>query len=275
MKEKAISLITLLGTLIMFMVACSSNKGIPTDVEDIMEEIYHNMMSVESFRMESEMVLDMNMSNKNSLSKVGASLVVVQSPFAMYVHNLTNLDEEEVVSNEMYCVKEEDTYYIYSRMNESWAKNSIDSDSVAELSKDNKKPLDLDLYLTNLESFYIGEQTEMSTILIGTVAKENVLNILIKTNALAQLELTSIPDDMLANLSQIKLKMVVDNDTICITKFEVDMTDTFKDLIQLMFNEDSIVKPQINECKMIVDSIMINQDSEITVPNEVTSNVIR
>ena len=92
--------------------------------------------------------------------------------------------------------------------------------------------------------------------------------ILKQTGVLKQLSLTSYPEASLKDIAPIDLKLWINNETITIERFEVDMTSTYQYITNEVFGENSKVNPIINSCALSIEVMALNEEYDIGMPEE-------
>lgn len=263
--RKPILCILLLWVTVCSISGCSRNK-IPETVPEIITEIYENMTDLKSYSMVSTLTMDMELSKNPTKVEVITKVGLSNHPFEVTIVNDSSVENVEKEETYLYCIQEEDGVNVYCYDNGEWLKTKPEVETVEALKNQYASPIEFDLYFLNIDSFTISEQTEEETILVGTVNKENVVSILKETGVLRQLSLTSLPEESLVDLQPIEVKVWVDNETVCITKFEVDMTNTYQNITTLLFNEESYVNPVINQCILTIEQITVGEQADVDIP---------
>ena len=252
----------------VLITGCNSSKNkIPDNVPDIIERIYKNMSDLKSYSTKSTLSMDMVLSGTETKSVFETTVGMQMNPLELTIlHNNTVGGESS--SSYIYGSEEENEMQLYCFENGQWTKDATSQESVEKIKEQYASPIEFDLYFVNIDSFEISESGEETTVLEGTVSKENVVEILKETGVLKQLSLTSFPEETIEKMEPISVKVWVNNKTVCIEKFELDMTKTYQNLCSILFTEESKVNPEIKECKMVIDEIQINEELEVILPED-------
>ena len=221
--------------------------------------------------MDSKLVMDTTLSGATSSITIQTKIGMTKEPFELSIANEQQTGDKSKLAY-MYA-KQKEAIDVFSYEGAEWEKDSISKEQVEELKNNYRTPLDFGLYFNEVDSFAITSSDDKAIVIEGTISGSNMIKVLKETGALKQLSLTSFPDSKFENAHPIKVKAWVDPDTICITNVSIDMTETYQDLTNLLFDEDSVVHPQINQCVMEINNISINKDYTNIIPNEIQAKL--
>ena len=265
----------LFGTLMCLVLLVATVVGCnnkPDSGKDLLAKVYKKMAKVSSFSMHSKLLMDTTMSGVTSLVSVDNELGVVLEPFELTMKQEYKDGEKESVTNYMYT-KPDKKMETFLYNNGQWNKTEISSKQIQDFKEKYSSPVDFCLYFNEVDSFTITSSDDEAIVLEGTVSESNMVNVLKETGALKQLSLTSFPEDKLGNSKPIIIKAWVDPSSMCFTKVSVDMTQTYQDLTNLLFGEDSLVSPKINQCMVELSNIVINKPQDITMPADIQASL--
>lgn len=253
--------------LVISCMVCGCNR-VPDNATDLLSKVYKNMAEVSCYSMNSKLVMDTSISGSSSKIIIDTQMSMTPDPF-----------ELTIVHNSQYGTKEPTTTYMYTRQKEEsenycyveneWKKTKVEQRQIESLKEEYREPIDFGLYFNEVDSFTITSSDDEAIVIEGTVSGSNMVRVLKETGALKQLSLTSFPEEELSTAKPIKVKAWVNPDTFCMEKVSIDMTGTYQDLTKLLFGDDSLVCPQINQCVMELSDIIINSTNSITMPEEI------
>lgn len=261
------SYLVTLFVMTIFLYGCNR---LPEEPEQIIEEVKQNMTAFDSHQSDTTMKLDMMVAGEKKQTKVVSRLVIFKEPFEMHLHTSTQSNSKIQETNDIYCtVGEDKEHYSYIKQGENTSKQKLTEENLKYIEEKYRLPIDYDLYLSNVESFQKVEGADESVqVLKGSVREDKVINILLNTGVLSQLQLTSFPEELAAGIKPIDVTIWVDKRTAMLERIELDMTKIFKELVNLVFDKDSTVIPEINHCSITIDQLKTKDISEITVPDE-------
>lgn len=253
--------------LVVSYMVCGCNR-VPDNATDLLSQVYKNMAEVSCYSMNSKLVMDTSMSGSSSTITIDTQMSMTPDPFELTIVNTSQYGKEEPTTTYMYTrQKEELENYCY--VENEWKKTKIEQSQIDSLKEEYSEPIDFGLYFNEVDSFTITSSNDEAIVIEGTVSGSNMVRVLKETGALKQLSLTSFPEERLSTARPIKVKAWVNPDTICMEKVSIDMTGTYQDLTNLLFDDDSLVSPQINQCVMELSNIIINDTNTILMPEEI------
>lgn len=254
---------------IIIFLFCSCNR-LPEEPNEIIKEVTKNMTALTSQQFDTTMELDMMVAGEKKQTKIVSRLTLQKEPFEIHLHTRTQFNEKMEETSDLYCIKGEDgVYYSYLKDKENKSKQNLSEENVMYLSEKYRTPIEYELYFSNIKSFQKVEgQDDGVQILKGSVGEDKVLTILLNTGVLSQLQLTSFPEELLERVKPMDVTIWVNKKTALLEKLELNMTNTFKELVELVFGKESTVIPEINDCRITIDQLKTDRISEITVPDE-------
>ncbi len=259
---------SVLCCMLLLITSLSGCNGVPDNAKDMLSKVYKNMAEVDSYYMDSKLVMETSMQGTLTTTTVDTTVGMTKNPFELSIIYHGQVGEQEPDTTYMY-IKQGDTLRTYYYENNVWNETNVAEDQIDELKDRYSTPLDFGLYFNEVDSFTITSSDDEVIVLEGAVSDYNMVNVLKQTGVLKQLSLTTFPEVQLKDAKPIKVTSWVDPDTLCINKVVLDMTGTYQDLANLLFGEDSIVCPQINQCMMEMNNIKINTDYEVIMPDDV------
>ena len=258
--------------LVLIAISLGSCNKKPDKAKDLLAKVYKNMAEVNGFSMDSKLVMDTTMSGVTSSVSIERKVGVTREPFELTIVQESKNGEEEPLSTYMYTRKKDKMEtFLYDKG--QWQKSELDDIQRKDLMEEYKAPIEFALYFNEVDSYTITSSTDEAIVIEGIVSGSNMVNVLKETGALKQLSLTSFPEEQLANSKPIKIKAWVDPKTYHFTKVTINMAETYQDLTNLLFGEDSLVSPTINECSVELTHITINQPISITIPKDIKSSL--
>ncbi len=244
----------------------------PDNAKELLAKVYNNMAEVSSFGMKSKLMMDTSMSSIASSIQINTEVQMTNDPFVLTVVQEYCNDGQEPVTNYMYT-RQAKALETFLYKNGQWNKTEIDLNQLEELKKEYSGPVDFSLYFNEVASFTITSSDDKVIVVEGTVSGSNMVNVLKETGVLKQLSLSSFPEEQLEGAKPIKVKAWIDKDSLCFTKISIDMAATYQDLTNLLFGEDSLVNPQINQCMVELNDICINQQYSVVMPEDIQSSL--
>lgn len=242
----------------------------PEEPNKIVEEVKKNMTTLDSQQSDTTMEFDMTVAGEQKKTKVVSRLTLYKEPFEMQLHTNTQLNSKVQEMDDIFCtIGEDGEYYIYIKQNQKKSKQKVSKENLNYISEKYVSPIDYELYFSNINSFQKIEGGEEDVqILKGSVREDKVISILLNTGVLTQLQLTSFPEEVSKKVKPMDVTIWVNKKTVMLEKLELDMTKTFQELVELVFDKDSTVIPEINHCSITIDQLKTKDISEITVPDE-------
>lgn len=262
----------LLGYMFLLYGCSFSGDKIPDTVPDIITMLYTNMTELDSYSAESTLTMDMILSGAQSDMKIVTEVGMQKKPLELTVVHKSQMEQTETTSY-LYGQGSESGMDVYYYENNQWTKEVLDQTSAQSILEQYSSPVDFNLYFADTDTFEIAAQTEEFTLLKGTVAKENVIKTLKDTGVLQQLSLTSISQEMLNNIEPIVVEVKVNNKTVGLEQFVLDMTATYQSLCELIFTEETKVDPKINKCTIVMEKFRANEALGISIPENVKSEL--
>ena len=261
------SLVILFSFCFLSMILVGCNQ-VPDNAKDLLAKVYKNMAEVSSYSMDTKLTMDTSMSGAANSISINTKIGMTLEPFELMIAHEYQDGKDEPVIDYMYT-RQADTFDAFFYEKDKWNKTVIDENQIQELKEEYSTPVDFGLYFNQVDSFAITSSDHEAIVIEGTVSGSNIVNVLKNTGALKQLSLTSFPEDQLKDARPIKVKAWVNPDDLCLTKVSVDMAETYQDLTNLLFGENSLVSPQINQCIIELNHICVNSPYDITMPEDI------
>ena len=255
-------------TCLIVIITLSGCSKTPDTAKDYLAKAYKNMSEVKSFSMSTKLVMDTSMSGINSSMVVNTEVAMNHKPFELTIVQNQQGKDGIPTTNYMYT-RQKGPLQTFLYEKGKWNKIEMDEEQFEEQKMEYNTPVDFGLYFNEVDSFAITSSKDKVIVLEGTVSGDNMVNVLRKTGALKQLSLSSFPEKELEDARPIKVKASLNADTVCLTKVSIDMADTYQDLSNLLFGEDSLVNPKINQCTVELNNIKLNQQYEISMPEDI------
>lgn len=254
--------------ILLLVGSFNSCNRVPDNAEDLLSKVYKNMAEVDSYYMDSKLTMDTSMQGTLTTTAVETNVGMTKKPFQLSIAYHGQVGQNEPATTYMY-IEQGDSLKTYFYENKTWNETTVETGQVEELKDKYSTPLDFGLYFNEVDSFTITSSDDEVIVLEGAVSNYNMVNVLKQTGVLKQLSLSSFPEAQLKDAKPIKVSAWVDKESLCITKVILDMTGTYQDLANLLFGEDSIVCPKINQCVMEMNNITLNKEYDVAMPEDV------
>lgn len=259
--------------LVLSMVGCSSSKSnIPEKPEEIISKARTNMESSKNFTATSTFAMGIDASGEAGEMTFTTKTTAFKSPFKMKSEVTADMGEGDAANSEMICDKEDAQYYVYSLYNDAWTKDKVEQTQVDAVAEKYKMPVDLDTYVKNPASLKItgvDKENKNLTVLEGTISGEDAVNVLGNSGVLTQLGLTTVPDEIATSIQPITIKIWVNNSSVIIEKFSVDMKTAMQSLIDAIAAEGNTdLGVSITKCETMIDNIVLNKAKDFKVAAE-------
>ncbi|MDO5294022.1 MAG: hypothetical protein Q4F05_14880 [bacterium] len=250
----------------LWMTGCSRSNA-PDNAHDILSMAYSNMSSLSSYSAVTTFHLSMEYTETTKQIHIVSNITGVNEPMEIMMEH--KLDGETDFTYD-YIYEKEDEEYRTSYAMGKWSKpEKISKELVESLNS----PVLFGVYFIDINSFEIVKKDKESIVLEGKIGKEHLDSALKESGALRQFSLTSLTKEVMEALPEIKVRAWINQETVTISKVELDMKETLQALIPALIGRNSVASAKVAECTMVLDQIKQNEVTPVNIPGEIKKSL--
>lgn len=284
MFKKGKVLLTGLVGVSMIFTGCNASSqagsGKAADAKEVLKTAAEKMNEVESYGMDMTMTMVMEAKDQGTVNMTtdADAKIMLKPELAYQMDSKIDMDvagEKQSVDMQMYLVKEEDQYTLYTGMMGMWGKASIASAEEAEQEMMQNPAADIEGYLSSIEDIsFSGEKT-----INGIDCQEIKINLTKDyfDDVLGQVDLSSSLGldeatlnstlDTLSGVDSLPIYYYVGKESGEMVGYNMDMSELMK---KVMVATAGVTEDQLGEFKvsMEIEIKDVNGVSEIVLPEE-------
>lgn len=284
MFKKGKVLLTGLVGVSMIFTGCNASSqagsGKSADAKEVLKTAAEKMNKVESYGMDMTMTMVMEAKDQGTVNMTtdADAKIMLKPELAYQMDSKIDMDvagEKQSVDMQMYLVKEEDQYTLYTGMMGMWGKAPIASAEEAEQEMMQNPAADIEGYLSSIEDIsFSGEKT-----INGIDCQEIKINLTKDyfDDVLGQVDLSSSLGldeatlnstlDTLSGVDSLPIYYYVGKESGEMVGYNMDMSELMK---KVMVATTGVAEDQLGEFKvsMEIEIKDVNGVSEIVLPEE-------
>ena len=284
MFKKGKVLLTGLVGVSMIFTGCNASSqagsGKAADAKEVLKTAAEKMNEVESYGMDMTMTMVMEAKDQGTVNMTtdADAKIMLKPELAYQMDSKIDMDvagEKQSVDMQMYLVKEEDQYTLYTGMMGMWGKTPIASVEEAEQEMMQNPAADIEGYLSSIEDIsFSGEKT-----INGIDCQEIKINLTKDyfDDVLGQVDLSSSLGldeatlnstlDTLSGVDSLPIYYYVGKESGEMVGYNMDMSELMK---KVMVATAGVTEDQLGEFKvsMEIEIKDVNGVSEIVLPEE-------
>lgn len=289
MKMKKIAVFGVAGVLACSsLTACGSKVTLPKEPAKIAAAADKETAKLDSFDGSGKLEFAGKVMGEDISFDADISMTYFREPMKLKVDVNYAMQDEKDMTASVYFMQEDDNYVMYTGVEDNWEKMTLDekNDSQKKLVDMLDKLQKSDGKIEDTEKNYKGKIEKSSekgedgtTVLNYKVTGEEMEKNITESGAVDQLKTLGLSEDLFADLKDLNVKMVVDNDTLYWKSIETDCTeftqcilDKVMDTVKTMYGSyldksvDLTAKLDKVSFKFTLDSY--NKSSDFKLPDK-------